>query len=188
MTNSISKNILEKSYVHSDWIPILQVALSKLDKGYLKSLMKDDSWLPGINHLLSAFCIPLSKANYLLLGQSPYPRKESAKGIAFWDNTVISLWNMHGFSKKLNRAVSLRNWIKALLVARGDLLDDVTQNAIANIDKTGLVQTAEAFFQNLMAAGFILLNATLVFSQEKVRYHAKHWRPFLKNVLSPFTH
>jgi uracil-DNA glycosylase len=119
----------------------------------------------------------------VLFGESPYPRKISANGYAFWDNAVDSLWSEQGLSKPVNRATSLRNFIKMLLIARGSLTTDTSQSAIAQIDKGGLVLTAKQFFEGMMNKGVLLLNASLVYAEGEVPYHARHWKPFMQKVL-----
>ena len=170
---------------HPSWNACIQQALPQLDDSYVKSLKLSRDWLPGADALFNAFNLPLEKVNYILLGESPYPRKESANGYAFWDAAVTDIWSTTGLSKPVNRATSLRNIIKMLLVAEGLLSPDNTgQEAIAAINKTGLVQTNTAFFQNFLQHGFLLLNATLVLQPDKVRFDAKMWRPFLKEILN----
>ena len=44
-----------------------------------------------------------------------------ANGYAFWDAAVNELWSDNGLSKAVNRATSLRNFIKMLLVTEGAL-------------------------------------------------------------------
>lgn len=179
------QNLIES--VHPEWQPILHQALLSVDQDYFNTLEQQNDWLPGPNALFAAFSMPLSQTRYILLGESPYPRQESANGYAFWDNAVGSLWSPTGLSKPVNRATSLRNLIKMLLLARGDLHDDFSQEAIATLDTTRYVQTAADLFRGLMNKGFLLLNASLVYGEEKVRYHAKHWRPFIDNVLDQLT-
>uniref|UniRef100_UPI0003623C54 hypothetical protein n=1 Tax=Legionella tunisiensis TaxID=1034944 RepID=UPI0003623C54 len=174
--------LLEK--IHPQWHKIVALALKQIDKDYLLQLQNSNHWLPGIDSLFAAFSLPLSETKYVLLGESPYPRAESANGYAFWDNSVHSLWSYTGFSKEVNRATSLRNWIKMLLVARGDLQQDRSQTAIARLDKSHYWQTAEQFFTSMINKGFLLLNASLVYSKDEVRFHAKHWRPFMHSLLT----
>lgn len=168
---------------HPQWHPILAKALQEVDKNYLIELKEDKNWLPGINNMFAAFSIPLDKTTYLLLGESPYPRPQSANGYAFWDAAVQNLWSPKGLSKEVNRATSLRNWMKMLLVARGDLKEDLSQVAIAQLDKSHFCETAEDFFKGLINKGFLLLNASLVFSKDGVRMHARQWKPFMNSLL-----
>ena len=169
---------------HPEWHEMLGKALQTVDQTYLHQLENNCDWLPGIHHLFAAFSLPLSETKYILLGESPYPRSQSANGYAFWDNTVQKLWSETGLSKEVNRATSLRNWIKMMLVARGDLQEDCSQFAIAALDKSQYCQTAEQFFRSLIKKGFLLLNASLVYSTDQVRYHARQWQPFMHSLLS----
>lgn len=158
-----------------------------MDSTYLNQLLDDSTWLPGFNHLFAAFSLPLSRTRYVLLAESPYPRSASANGYAFWDNAVSELWSSQGLSKEVNKATSLRNLIKALLVAREDLTTDTSQQAIVRIDKSNLVQTAEDLFRGMMKKGILLLNASLVYSEGKVPYHARYWKPFMEYFLEQLT-
>ena len=104
------QNLIQK--VHPEWTAILNHSLKALDPNYLRALQKNLEWLPGLQSLFAAFNLPLSATRYILLGESPYPRKDSANGYAFWDASVNSLWRETGLSKSVNRATSLRNLIK----------------------------------------------------------------------------
>jgi uracil-DNA glycosylase len=176
------QQILEQT--HPEWHAIIELALKRMDQNYLLELAHESDWLPGITKLLAAFSLPLSETRYLLLGESPYPRALSANGYAFWDNAVGSLWSETGLSKAVNRATSLRNIMKMLLLARGDLGLDLSQTAITQLDKSKYIQTGEELFNTLINKGFLLLNATLVYSDGKVRFHARHWQPFMHSLFS----
>ncbi|AUH72959.1 uracil-DNA glycosylase [Legionella sainthelensi] len=178
------KNQFFLHHCHSEWKGILTNALESMDQDYLHQLMTTENWLPGKERLLTAFSLPLTKTQYILLGESPYPRKESANGYAFWDNSVGSLWSLNGLSKTVNRATSLRNIIKMLLKARGDLTEDTSQASIALINKDSLVQTANELFERMLQKGILLLNACLVYSEGKVPYHARKWMPFMQSVFT----
>lgn len=176
------QNLIEET--HPQWGAMLSEALKNMNPQYLQSLKADKDWLPGEPNLFAAFNVPLSSTRYLLLGESPYPRSHSANGYAFWDNSVQQLWSEKGLSKEVNRATSLRNLIKMLLYARGDLTDDFSQEAIARVNKKAFVQTGRELFESLLDKGFLLLNASLVYSDKKVPYHAKEWRPFMHSLLT----
>jgi len=175
-------NLMES--VHPQWRRLLDEALAQMDADYLDQLQLATDWLPDKKYLFAAFSIPLASTHYILLGESPYPRTQSANGYAFWDNAVESLWSKSGLSKEVNRATSLRNWIKMLLHARDDLSQDFSQPAIAALDKSAYVHTAKQLFATLIGKGFLLLNASLVYSEGKVDYHARHWRPFIHSLLN----
>ena len=167
-----------------EWRDMLSLALDEMDRHYIESLLANDHWLPGVKQLFAAFSRPLSSTRYILLGESPYPRMQSANGYAFWDNAVHSLWSDTGLSKEVNRATSFRNLIKMFLFARGDLSADFSQEAIARLDKSNYLQTARQLFEALMSKGFLLLNASMVYTDGFVPYHARQWRPFIHRLLN----
>lgn len=169
-----------------EWQPLLRTALSCMDQSYLDNLAAVKGWLPGAQHIFSAFKLPLSETQYILFGESPYPRAESANGFAFWDAAVKEIWGVAGLSKTVNRATSLRNFIKMLLLARKDL-ENTSQADILALDKSHLIQTAAELFNNMMHKGILLLNATLVYEDEKVPFHAKKWLPFMQSLQEQLT-
>lgn len=179
--HSKMRNLLQQA--HPQWQPLLQEALRYVSPSYLKALEDEPLWLPGYARIFAAFSMPLQNLRYILFGESPYPRPQSANGYAFWDEAVGELWSSTGFSKAVNRATSLRNWLKMLLVARGDLKEDLSQGAIADLPKATLCKTAHDFFEHLIDQGFLLLNASLVYRQGEVAMHAKAWRPFMQALL-----
>lgn len=182
-------SLIERSRVHDDWRQILAESLLTLEPDYLESLLQDDTWLPGVDRLLAAFRRDRDGVHYLLIGESPYPRRESANGIAFYDAAVGSLWSEQGLSKAVNRATSLRNIVKTALVAEGHLQKDsagkITQESIARLDRRGLIVTLAELFQNLERDGFLMLNATPVLhSERKPVNEAGYWLQFLERLLA----
>ncbi len=179
-----TQNLFNLNNVHSSWLPCITDALKNVDYQYLLKLTESNDWLPGKNNVFNAFSIPINKVNFVLFGESPYPRPESANGYAFWDAAVDKLWSPTGLSKTVNRATSLRNIIKMLLVAENELdLKETGQEAIAKINKDYFIQTNNELFTNIINHGFLLLNATLVLQPQQVRKDALAWRPFIKHVL-----
>src|SRR5476649_135262 len=128
--------------VDPSWQACLNQALAKMDPDYLAQLYHNSAWLPGHEKIMNAFTLPVNKIKYILLGESPYPRAKSANGYAFWDAAVTDLWSETGLSKPVNRATSLRNFIKMLFIAAGMLdANHTTQPDIAQLDKSHLIQT-----------------------------------------------
>lgn len=180
------QNKLNLQKIHPSWQPIVKIALTKVDPHYIQELEEKPNWLPGANNIFNAFSIPLDNTRYIFFGESPYPRAQSANGYAFWDAKVHELWSADGLTKPVNRATSLRNIMKMLLVSEG-LLDeaDTTQPAIAHLDKTHLIQTLDQLFEKLLQEGFLLLNASLaLLGDYKVNEHAKKWHGFIESLLT----
>lgn len=177
---------------HVSWRPILLAGLNAIDAadpGYLPALAKDH-YLPNGGRIFAAFTQPLNAVRYVLVGEGPYPRPDSATGVCFMDGAVTSLWSEKGLSKPVNRATSLRNFMKMLLVADGQVsIEQTTGEALATIAHNAraspsTIQTLPELQANLVRHGFLLLNATLVFRPDvpPVR-EARAWLPFLQTVL-----
>lgn len=169
---------------HPSWHSLLKKALATLPPNYLKTL-DQTPWLPGRSKLLKAFSLPLPELKYILFGESPYPRPQSANGYAFWDQAVSRIWSETGLDKTLNRATSLRNFIKMLLVAEGYLAAGRTTPAdIQALDHRQFIQTLPELFQGLLSQGFLLLNTSLVLSPRPKTKEAAIWQPFMKSLLA----
>ncbi len=171
--------------IHPSWQSLVAKSLQCVDPNDLAMLTRQNDWLPGPDKIFNAFTLPRPKTRYILFGESPYPRAVSANGYAFWDAAVTDLWSASGLSLQVNRATSLRNLIKTLLVAEGLLSPlNTTQAAIAALDKSQLVSSIADFFNNFLKQGFLLLNTTLVLHKGLVRQDAAAWRPFVDCFLT----
>lgn len=180
------------SRADSTWQPHLLrglEAMARANPAYLPALAADD-YLPTGQRLFAAFAQPLPSVRYVLVGEGPYPRPESATGVCFMDGAVGSLWCDTGLSKPVNRATSLRNFMKMLLRADGQLESGNTGGAAmapvaAAARANGTIQTLSELQDNLSRHGFLLLNAALVFRPHvKPALEAKAWLPFLQTVLA----
>ncbi len=168
------------------WEILLSKAYNKLDKNYRNFLEKDREYFPSKAEYLNAFkTLPRHKVKYILFGQDPYPRKESAKGYAFIDAKVKDIFSESGLSKEVNRATSLRNFVKMALVAKGDLSEeDLSQDAISKVNKTSLITSIDELRVNFEKNGVLLLNTALIFTDKKSSTkHVKFWRPFIESLL-----
>ncbi|MFK5949778.1 MAG: hypothetical protein QM500_13525 [Methylococcales bacterium] len=172
---------------HSSWHNTLFKAIREMDSSFLKKLDEADDWLPGKSLFLKSFSIPMNKVSNILVGESPYPRKQSSCGYCFYDKDVKQIWDEKGcIAKKANKATSLRNFLKMLMVARGDLQATHTgKDDIRTVSKDGYIQTAEELFINKMVKenGFLLLNLSLsLIGTIKKEKEAIFWLPFMKVV------
>ena len=179
--------ILQASAVDESWRDLLTAALRELPPEYLDFLLYG-SYLPGIERLLAPFStMRYAECRYILFGQDPYPRKESAAGYAFIDGRVDRIFSPKGgLTSEVNRATSLRNFIKMLLVVRGGLeCSDLSASAVAAADKRGMISTMRELRLNFEKAGVLLLNAAAVFEDSsRTRYHTAIWRAFTDRLLS----
>ncbi len=194
MSSSIPESLLDTlALADQSWRPVLRSGLEAIadaDPGYLPALAAS-SYLPTNGRLFAAFTLPLDAVRYVLVGEGPYPRERSATGVCFMDGAVESLWSEKGLSKEVNRATSLRNFMKMLLVADGLLTpENASGEAMAHVSLRAraigspFIQALTQLQANLTRHGFLLLNATLVYRPDVPPLKdAKAWRPFLRTVL-----
>ncbi len=164
---------------HLSWHEILFGAAADLDASYLHYL-SSHSWLPGSDKIFSAFSIPKDEVKFILYGESPYPRAQSAIGYAFWDGAVSDIWSAEGLSKAVNRATSLRNFLKMLVMAETGVKKIV---GVKEALEYGWVRTLDELFANFLRHGFLLLNFNLSLSQLSKKEEARYWRPFHVKLL-----
>ena len=170
----------------ADWQPAVEHAYSRMGREYRDFLETNRGYIPDRENCFNAFrTLPRSEVKYILFGQDPYPRAESAGGYAFIDMRVKEIFSPTGLSREVNRATSLRNFVKMALLAGGYLSrEDTSQAAIAQIDKTPLINTIEALRKNFEREGVLLLNTALIFTDKKSSArHIKAWRPFIEAIL-----
>lgn len=194
MSNPIPSAILDAlAPAHPSWRPVLidgLDAIAAAGPAYLPALAADN-YLPTDGRMFAAFALPLDAVRYVLVGEGPYPRAESATGVCFMDGAVESLWSDKGLSKQVNRATSLRNFMKMLLVADGLLsIEHTSGDALAHVSLKAraigspFIQTLTELQANLTRHGFLLLNAALVYrSHVPPLKEARAWQPFLRTVL-----
>jgi uracil-DNA glycosylase len=192
-TSTVPTAILDTlNLAHPSWRPHLITgleAVARANPAYLPDLAADH-YLPTEQRLFAAFALPLGQVRYVLVGEGPYPRAESATGVCFMDGAVGELWCETGLSKPVNRATSLRNFMKMLLAAGDQLQPDATGGAamapvaLAARDN-GSIRTLQQLQANLTAQGFLLLNAALVFRPHVApAIEARAWLPFLQTILA----
>ncbi len=172
--------------VHPSWQNIIERSYNKLSKEYREFLENDTEYFPSYDNFLNAFkTLPLGNTKYILFGQDPYPREQSAIGYAFIDGDVKEIFSENGLSKKVNRATSLRNFFKMLLVAEESLDEkDCSKEAIAKIDKSRLITNIMQLKDNFEKNGVLLLNTSLIFTNKKsTSIHVKNFLPFINELL-----
>lgn len=124
---------------------------------------------------------PPHKWKVVVFGQNPYPRPESATGIAMFDNTFND-WK----DSRFGRVVSIRCIIKAAAmwkygIARKTPIADVR----ALLKKEDTVQPPE-WFQAMLTQGVLLLNASLTASADgavPTDRHTSFWRPVAEQIV-----
>ena len=181
--------------VHESWREILRQGLRAMSSSYVESLRGNPSgWLPGPGKCLRAFCVPVDQVNVVWMGESPYPRRESATGLSFQDGRVDELFRPNGkLSKNVNKATSLRALLKAWFVATGRLSPDKTSAADVKEmkDRGGVISKLPELFDRGRERGWLWLNAglSLFVTGDDGDKDAQvlEWQPFVKHVLREVT-
>lgn len=114
----------------------------------------------------------------VIFGEDPYPRRQSACGIAFWDLEITD------WSDKTN-GNSLKNILKALLVEKGYATYQTSiQECRVIVREKGIINPPD-LFESWLEQGVFLLNTALTFSRpEDKKHHFLFWRPFLETIIT----
>lgn len=119
-------------------------------------------------------CFEQDKFEIIIFGQDPYPREESATGLAFEDNAVS--WN-----KKI--PPSLRNIMLSVLESINVKLNNI--NDLRDFLKNKL--TMQKWFEFTRKQGVCWLNTALTFTTKKdLKKHKLFWRPFILEIIKIF--
>ncbi|MEV4744055.1 ADP-ribosyltransferase domain-containing protein [Streptomyces sp. NPDC049555] len=117
----------------------------------------------------------------VVFGQNPYPRPESATGIAMFDNTFHD-WK----DSQFGRVVSIRCLIKAAAMWKYGIPKKTPIADIrALLKKQDTVQPPE-WFQAMLTQGVLLLNAALTASADGAMgtdRHTAFWRPVAERIV-----
>lgn len=121
------------------------------------------------------------KWKVVVFGQNPYPRPESATGIAMFDNTFHD-WK----DSQFGRVVSIRCIIKAAAMWKYGIPKKTPIADIrALLKEQDAVQPPE-WFQAMLTQGVLLLNAALTASSDGTtgpERHAAFWRPVAERII-----
>ncbi|CAD7974370.1 unnamed protein product, partial [Amoebophrya sp. A25] len=134
----------------------------------------------------------------IVIGQSPFPRLESATGIAHFDADV-SDWN----DKKFGASTTLRCLLKACAMQKFGI-SAVPQNTPVNdlrklLADKNIIKTPKDWFQYCLSQGVLFINAAMTMHQETkdnkkqsanatVGPHAAFWRETIAKVVDAILH
>ena len=184
MTDEFLNRLLQP--VHASWIDLLREQLQCLDHAFADELEADPAWLPGADRCLAAFAVPRGDVRVVWLGESPYPRTDSATGLSFQDGAVGEIFRDDGrLAVGINRATSLRNVLKAWFVATNRLDVGATSSRhVKNMDRDGIVARLDEVFDRGRQCGWLWLNAGLSFRPARPKAaQIRAWEPLVNFVL-----
>ncbi|KAF0973483.1 hypothetical protein FDP41_008187 [Naegleria fowleri] len=141
---------------------------------------RDSNIIPKLENTFRALneMSSVSECKVVIFGQDPYPREESAIGIAFNDGQI----------KKWTDAMSpsFRNIIKNVLISSGHLKSsDKVETMRKQIAKLKLMDPPD-WFEYTMKQNVLWLNTALTFSgtdKSELNKHTKFWAPIVEGIV-----
>lgn len=124
---------------------------------------------------------PPSRVRVVVFGQSPYPRVESATGIAMFDNSFTD-WN----DAKFGKVTSIRCIVKAAAMREHGVPKATSTAALRTLLAKHRVVPPAEWFQSMLVQGVLLLNASLTASTNdtiSTHAHAAFWKPTVLRVV-----
>ncbi|MFJ9808724.1 ADP-ribosyltransferase domain-containing protein [Streptomyces sp. NPDC101158] len=124
---------------------------------------------------------PPHKWKVVAFGQNPYPRPESATGIAMFDNTFND-WK----DSQFGRVVSIRCLIKAAAMWKYGIAKKTPVGEVRALLKERETVQPPEWFQAMLTQGVLLLNASLTASADgavATDRHTAFWRPVAERIV-----
>jgi uracil DNA glycosylase len=124
---------------------------------------------------------PPHRWKVVVFGQNPYPRVESATGIAMFDNTFHD-WRDGQFG----RVTSIRCIIKAACIWKHRIAKQTSIAEIRGLLARQDVVPPPGWFQAMLTQGVLLLNTALTASSDgalPTDRHTAFWRPVVERVV-----
>ncbi|MET8544978.1 ADP-ribosyltransferase domain-containing protein [Kitasatospora sp. NPDC004799] len=121
------------------------------------------------------------KWKVVVFGQNPYPRPESATGIAMFDNTFHD-WK----DSQFGRVISIRCLIKAAAMWKYGIPKKTPIADIRALLKERETVQPPEWFQAMLTQGVLLLNAALTASSDGAMgpdQHTAFWRPVAERIV-----
>lgn len=117
----------------------------------------------------------------VIFGQSPYPRVESATGIAMFD-ADLSSWD----SSRFGSIVSMRCIVKAAAMSKFGVSGTTDVAALRKLLRDKKIVSPHELFSSLLAQGVLLLNACLTLSTDDaitLKDHTAFWQPVVEHIV-----
>jgi uracil DNA glycosylase len=124
---------------------------------------------------------PAHKWKVVVFGQNPYPRPESATGIAMFDNTFHD-WQ----DSQFGRVVSVRCLIKAAAMWKYGIPKKTPVGELRKLLREHDTVQPPEWFQAMLTQGVLLLNAALTASSDgslPTETHTEFWRPVIERIV-----
>lgn len=165
------------------WAPLLLPTLESLpDTATFLGPSRDKNIVPVRELTFQALKPnPPERWKVVVFGQNPYPRVESATGIAMFDNAFKD-WSDGRFGS----VTSIRCIIKAACMSKHGVEKATTVAALRTLLKQHQVVSPPEWFQAMLTQGVLLLNASLTASSDQALTTAQHtayWKPVIEKTV-----
>jgi uracil DNA glycosylase len=165
------------------WMPILKPVIEAQWNGDTFIGPKRDKHIVPLRELTFQALKPNppEKWNVVVFGQNPYPRIESATGIAMFDNS-FNEWK----DSRFGRVTSIRCILKAACIWKHGVPFKTPVAEIRKLLATNDVVMPPEWFQAMLTQGVLLLNAALTASSDDAMSTSQHtafWRPVVEKLI-----
>ncbi|KAL9647449.1 hypothetical protein ABK040_006810 [Willaertia magna] len=151
----------------------------KKDASYFLGKDRDSKIIPKLENTFRALneMTDVKECKVVIFGQDPYPREESAVGIAFFDGEITKYTD--SFSP------SFRNIIKNVLYSFDELeKSDKVDTLRKTLKKLNMIDPPE-WFNETMKQNVLWLNTALTYeSKEGLDKHTTFWKPIIEEILN----
>lgn len=165
------------------WLPLLKPAIERqAEAAQFIGPGRDKAVVPVREPTFQALKPnPPGRWRVVVFGQNPYPRVESATGIAMFDNSFVD-WNDPQFGK----VTSIRCIIKAACMHKLQVEKSTSTAHLRALLAERDVVDPPGWFQAMLAQGVLLLNAALTASSDgglPTARHARFWKPVVETIV-----
>ncbi|MEZ4410983.1 MAG: ADP-ribosyltransferase domain-containing protein [Polyangiales bacterium] len=165
------------------WLPLLKPVIESLPAASAFIGPSRDKRIVPLRELTFQALKPNPPEGWkvVIFGQSPYPRVESATGIAMFDNAFHS-WQEPRFPQ----VASMRNMLKSALIWRHGLPETLPAKEIAPLLKKHEVVPPTEWFQAILSQGVLLVDASLTRHTDDavpVAKHVEFWAPVAEAIV-----
>ncbi len=165
------------------WLPLLRPTLEGLDQAHDFLGKSRPNTLVPVRELTFQALKPNPPGRWkvVLFGQNPYPRPESATGIAMFDN-AFGAWGDSQFGK----VTSIRCIIKAACMWKHAIPKQTSTAQLRALLAEHRVVPPPEWFGSMLTQGVLMLNAALTASSDDSVSTARHtafWRPVVERIV-----
>jgi uracil DNA glycosylase len=165
------------------WLPLLKPAIERLPNADVFIGPKRPKSVVPVRELTFQALKPNppEKWKVVVFGQNPYPRVESATGIAMFDNTFHD-WK----DSQFGRVMSIRCIIKAACIWKHGIDNKTPIADIRELLASQQTVQPPEWFQAMLTQGVLLLNAALTASSDgsmSTVEHTSFWQPVVERLI-----